>query len=337
MNKQTVLNICNVFNIHPQNISDVIETSRSSEDIRYNYIIDKSYVLKINTAEMINEKFLTDINRLVEKYRNIGVWCPKIIKSKNDTYLYTFMENEKVYRCYVEEYAPYATAGENTDEYKLKKEMMWHLGKLASEYTDKDLASVRSMWSIIDLAPLDTDVDEKQENLDDLVSFLREKGYNYEAEKLDMLNETARAEIKKCFDVLPRCVYQGDLNLSNILTDDNGHFKGIIDFNMFGTEVNINCFLNESMYYISEEDFKELSANEIYDKMNRRQKEYLDEIFRYYQMNETERKCFIPYRTIINISSYPNVTAWKYLIDNRRYEEKVIQLINLLCDEGSNK
>lgn len=32
-------------------------------------------------------------------------------------------------------------------------------------------------------------------------------------------------------------------------TDDNGHFKGIIDFNMFGTEVNINCFLNESMYY----------------------------------------------------------------------------------------
>jgi len=49
--------------------------------------------------------------------------------------------------------------------------------------------------------------------------------------------KAAQAEkIKKVFNELPRCVYQGDLNSSNALHQD-GRFAGLIDFNMAGTDV----------------------------------------------------------------------------------------------------
>ena len=69
------------------------------------------------------------------------------------------------------------------------------------------------------------------------------------------MNFSARSKIKDHISILPKCVYQGDLNSSNILLDDNNKFCGLIDFNMYGTEVNINCFLNESMYYLNERRF----------------------------------------------------------------------------------
>ena len=53
-------------------------------------------------------------------------------------------------------------------------------------------------------------------------------------------------------------MYQGDLNNSNILIKDN-HFYGLIDFNLSGTEVNINCFLAETNRGFDEEDLNKYS------------------------------------------------------------------------------
>lgn len=88
------------------------------------------------------------------------------------------------------------------------------------------------------------------------------------ANQLNRVNKIARDHIQKYFKELPRCVYQGDLNPSNLCIEENNHFKGIIDFNMFGTEVNANCFLNECMYYLKVSNFKDFSAQEIYKKMS---------------------------------------------------------------------
>lgn len=214
--------------------------------------------------------------------------------------------------------------------YALKKEMLWHVGTLAAKYTNVGLVDVRSMWTIIELAPLDEGIDEKQENLNALTECLRKYGYTELAGKVDKRNHEAREVIKQYLDVLPRCVYQGDLNDGNILVDEEKHFKGIIDFNMFGTEVNVNCFLNETMYYQEEQDYEAFSAEQIFDKMNRIQQELLQEIFKYYELNEVEKQVWNAYKTVIDLSFCYNVYLWISLIEQNKYVDKVIRLIELI-------
>lgn len=144
-------------------------------------------------------------------------------------------------------------------------------------------------------------------------------------------NEIARAELQKKYKILPRCVYQGDLNFSNILIDENNKFKGLIDFNMAGTEVNINNFLNETAYYLEEQDFVNLSAEEIHNKMERKQRELLDIILKNYSLNEEEKNCITLYKRIMDMSLYPNVMLWIHLIRNDKHSEKVLQLLRLIC------
>ena len=87
---------------------------------------------------------------------------------------------------------------------------------LASAYTNIDLSVTKSMWSIIDLAPLDKDVDEKQEHLNRLVRCLKSHQLDAAADLSVSCNEKARMKIKSIFQNYPACVYQGDLNFTNI-------------------------------------------------------------------------------------------------------------------------
>jgi len=72
-------------------------------------------------------------------------------------------------------------------------------------------------------------------------------------------------------------MYQGDLNSSNELHQD-GHFVGLIDFNLSGTDVNINVFVNETNCFPEEEDFDRLSVEQIVDKMETEQADMLSVI-----------------------------------------------------------
>ena len=132
---------------------------------------------------------------------------------------------------------------------------------------------------------------------------------------------------------MPRCVFQGDLNPSNILIDDNNDFKGIIDFNMFGTDVNINCFLNESMYYIEDKDLGLYSSSELLERMNDIQNKLMSRILEYYILNEVELATYEDYRFIINIGFYPNVMLMAKLLQEDA--EKVLEFLTLICNQYS--
>lgn len=330
VNEKDVLEICKLFNVLDGKITSFIDSSKNEEDQRYNYIIDDKYVLKMNTNGTITEKFLDEVNSLQEKYRSIDVYCPKLYKSNEGVYLISYSKNNEDYQCYMEEFAPYKTARSVVETYEGKLDMLGHVGKLASKYTNFDLVDTRSMWSIIDLAPLDDEIDEKQDNLNGLIELLQEKSFDELANQLVIANKEARETIQIYFDELPRCVYQGDLNPSNVLVDDDGKFVGIIDFNLFGTEVNINCFLNECMYYLEETDFETLSALEIFTKMNDIQEKLLSKIWKYYVLNDVEKKCFDAYKKLIDISFYPNVELMKYYLEEGKEVNKVLELITLL-------
>ena len=299
--------------------------STKDVDFRLNIFIDGKYVLRINDA-VITEERLASISRLCERYREIGVATPRLYKNLSGRYL-TPWEGRV---CYLSDYLEGQTEREAQDSCnheQVRREVLRSIGLLSRKYSGCDLSPVNSMWSIIDLAPLDVDIDEKQDNLNTLVEALHKLGESELAQKVSEFNRAKRERIKAVYKRLPRCVIQGDLNWSNIMVE-NDHFAGLIDFNMAGTEVNINHFCAETNGGIPEEDFDRKTAGELYNEWRFRQDSDLEIVLREYPLNQLEADTIDDYRSIVLISQYPNVTAFLEFLERNR--EKAVQLIQLI-------
>ena len=319
------------FGLSVQSITNFYDTSHNDEDKRLNYILDDKYVLKINSVGVMWEERLQEIHRLICRYRSIGVYCPELLPALDGTLSYVWKKDGKDYTCFVEEYAIYPVLGWGTEHDR--KEVIEHLGVLASKYSGVDLSETKSMWSIIDLAPLDVDIDEKQENTNTLTEALRKNGYNELAAGVENLNTLLREKIMVVFEKLPRCVYQGDLNSTNELHKD-GHFAGLIDFNMAGTDVNINVFLNETNWFPEETEFDSLSVEEIIAKQDAEQDEELSVILRHYTMSDTEKYAFPYYKRIVDMFQYPNVCSMAEWLNSDTRREKCAALIKALVEKA---
>ncbi len=325
-----IQNIMSNFGVSVKGITHFYDTSHDEGDQRLNYILDDKYVLKINSTASMWEARLKEIKRLISRYRSINVYCPDLISTTKGTLSYAYQKDGKEYTCFVEEYAIYPVLG--WEEECDRKEVVEHLGILASKYTDADLSETKSMWSIIDLAPLDVDIDEKQENTNNLIEALRRNGYDALAVQVANLNAMLREKIMEVFEDLPRCVYQGDLNSGNEL-HDNGHFAGLIDFNMSGTDVNINVFLNETNWFPCEEEFDLLSVEEIIAKQDKEQNETLAVILKHYVLNDNEKYAFPYYKRIVDMFQYPDVCLMIEWLNSDARRDKCASLIKALAEK----
>lgn len=318
------------FGLSVQSVTNFYDTSHNDDDKRLNYILDDTYVLKINSVGAMWEERLQEIRRLICRYRSIGVYCPDLLPALDGTLSYAWQKNGKGYICFVEEYAMYPVLGWGTEHDR--KEVIEHLGVLASKYSGVDLSETKSMWSIIDLAPLDVDIDEKQENTNALIEALRNNGYDELAVQVENFNTMLREKIMVVFEDLPRCVYQGDLNSTNELHKD-GHFAGLIDFNMAGTDVNINVFLNETNWFPEEAEFDALSVEEIIANQDAEQDDELAVILRHYKLNDKEKYAFPYYKRIVDMFQYPNVCAMVEWLNSDTRREKCATLIKALVEK----
>lgn len=323
--------IMSYFGLSVQNITDFYDTSHSDDDKRLNYVLDNKYVLKVNSICAMWETRLQEIHRLIERYHSIGVYCPSLIPTLDCTLSYAWHKDGKEYTCFVEEYAIYPVIGWGTEHDR--KEVIEHLGILASKYTGVDLSEIKSMWSIIDLAPLDVDIDEKQENTNALIDALCKNGYSDLALEVEAFNAMLRDKIMFVFDKLPRCVYQGDLNSTNELHKD-GHFIGLIDFNMAGTDVNINVFLNETNWFPEEAEFDSMTVTEIIEKQDAEQAEALAVILRHYTLNDDEKYAFPYYKRIVDMFQYPDVCLMVEWLSNDTRKEKCVELIKAFINKA---
>jgi len=330
LSKQTITEILKKFGLAFTDITKEVDTSHGDNDRRLNYILDNKYVLKVHSVRSMWELRLQEIQRLIDRYRSIGVYCPRMILTLDGTLSCLHEINGISHTCFVEEFAIYPVC---PDELTLdRKEVLSHVGKMAAKYSGVDLSPIRSMWSIIDLAPLDVDVDEKQENTNLLCDALKAVGYPDLAAKVNILNEQMRAVIVKDYLALPRCVYQGDMNSSNELHKD-GHFVGLIDFNMAGTDVNINVFANETNWFPDEAEFDNMPVDEILRRIDAEQAELLEGILENYTMNELERRLFPYYKRIADVFQWPIVCSFKKWLKEDSQKEKCIALIQALVEK----
>lgn len=84
--------------------------------------------------------------------------------------------------CYLSEYLDYPTFWEIQDQLTaaqqtaVNQSVLASIGHLSQLYSGVDLQPVFFMWSIIDLAPLDVEIDEKHDNLNLLGSGAARRG-----------------------------------------------------------------------------------------------------------------------------------------------------------------
>lgn len=97
--KEELYDILNEYEISDLNEFNCIDTSHGENDIRLNYIIDKKYVIRLNSVNVMSEQRLKEFNKLILRYREFGFKAPLFLKNKRNR----FVIQKNDYSCYVSE------------------------------------------------------------------------------------------------------------------------------------------------------------------------------------------------------------------------------------------
>ena len=192
----------------------------------------------------------------------------------------------------------------------------------------------------IDLAPYDKlsglDIDEKQENLNQLVADLTQAGYWELAQKVNDTNEELRRQLKLVYKDLPRCVFQGDENFSNLCVDENDQIVGLFDFNMSGTEVIANYLANNAFmghFCYEDEILDKHTAKEVLQMLLDAFHRSTELTCQHYSFTEQEFYAYRLYAKIVMISAYWNTSTFGEYLQQEKYKAKIAEIIDLILDE----
>ena len=320
------------FGIGSANTMKLIDTTRDALDVRLNYIIDKKWVLRFCNAPDMTEKRMAELNRLIGRYRTMGFQCPAFIADDNGKYLHPW----KQFLCYLSEYIdwPLASDTELNDEEQLIFQVAESVALFAETYRDVDLSETMGMYSLFELAPFDipNGMDEKQDNFNKLISLLRSEGEDDLANRLELQHTDVRCKLKAVFHKLPRCVFQGDENFSNVLIDDTQNFIGFIDFNLAGTEVIVNQLANLAGFDYDEKQTSPEGAKARLDFAIQGFHDRINRMLRVYHATEKEQQALIWYAWIVMVAQWPNFCFFKKAIHNGVLKKEIFELLSFIAD-----
>lgn len=320
------------FGIEGADTIKLIDTTHDAADVRLNYIIDKKWVLRFCNAPDMTEKRMAELNRLIGRYQAMGLKCPAFIADGNGKYLHPW----KQLLCYLSEFVdlPLADDIELHDEDQLSFEVAESVARFAETYRDVDLMETMGMYSLFDLSPFDIPdgVDEKQANFDQLISLLRSEEEADLADRLKARHTKIRSKLKAVYRQLPRCVFQGDENFSNVLIDDAQNFAGFIDFNLAGTEVIVNQLVNLAGFDYDEKQENPEGAEARLEFAIRYFQERISRMLQVYHATEKEQQALTWYAWIVMVAQWPTFCFFKYAIKEGKLKKEICELLSLIAD-----
>ena len=311
----------------------LIDTSHSSDDIRLNYVIDRRWVLRFCNAPEMTETRLTELNRLIERYIQFGLQCPRFLTDQHGR----FFHDRNGLVCYLQEYIDLPTAYElklePQEEDRIWQEVLDSVAAFAERFRNVDLSGTMGRYSLFDLAPYDIPVgkDEKQQNFESLCQTLLEIGETALVDRLQARHTMIRGKIRSVYKDLPRCVFQADANLSNVLVDENRHLAGLIDFNMAGTEVIVNQFANLGGGF-KESITEPIGANTRMQYAIDCYHKYQERMIRIYHATEMEKTAMKWYSWIALVAGWPQVCFFLDGLKTETLKNEILELLALLTD-----
>ena len=309
----------------------LIDTSHDDNDIRLNCIIDRKWVLRFCTAPEMTEQRLREMNRLIERYLRFGLLSPRFLTDGEGHFLHKWQG----LTCYLSEYIDLPTADmlPTGEQESVRREVEESIARFAETYRNVELIDTMGMYSLFDLSPFDRadGRDEKQQNFENLCRVLRDIGEENLAARLEVRHAQIRRKLRAVYHTLPRCVFQADGNLSNVLVNDAHHMAGLIDFNLAGTEVIVNQFANLDRGFMDE--VKEpVGAEKRLAYALESFREYQERIFRIYHADETEKQAMQWYRWIALVSGWRQVCFFFEGLKNEKLKGEVLELLGFLSE-----
>ena len=327
-----ILPVLALFGIDSANDIKLIDSTHDEADIRLNYMIDKKWVLRFCNPSSMDENRMAELDRLISRYIDFGLVCPRFIADGAGKYLHPW-EN---LICYLSEYIDLPLASdlqlEPEAEAALCGEVRSSVAAFANKYKNIDLSETFGMYSLFDLSPFDMPegIDEKQQNFNKLIEILQSGNENALVDKLIKRHEAVRTELKAVYKALPRCVFQGDENFSNLLVRD-GHFAGFIDFNLAGTEVIVNQLANLASPDYEESEKEPIGAKTRLDHAVKGFRESMAHMFAHYEASEAERRAAALYAWIVFVVRWPIFCYFKAVIKGELRNE-ILELIDLIAE-----
>lgn len=289
----------------------LLDTSHGADDIRWNYIIDKKYVLRFTNAPEMTEERFVDLNRLIARYADFGLRCPAFLPGMDGRFFHRWKELQ----VYLSEYIDLPTADKaglsQEEKDALRGEVVLSIARFMERNKGVDLSPTMGMYSLFDLCPFDVPlgIDEKQQNLNDLCAALRKAGEEGLARRLEAKNQAVRAQLLSIYRDLPRCVTQADEGFTNVLLDGEKHLAGLIDFNLSGTDVCVNLIANNAILDLDDLGDKPFDPADALEQMLAGFRRNAARMLEVYHASEMERDALAGYAWIALVSQYPNARA----------------------------
>lgn len=309
-----------------------IDSSHGADDIRWNYIIDKKYVLRFCNAPEMTDARMEDLNRLIERYRAFGLRCPAFLKAKDGGFFLPWQDLTVYLSDYID--LPLADGMEGEAADRLRDEVVCSIARFLERYRDVDLSSTMGMYSLFDLCPFDVPegIDEKQQNMNSLCDALKKIGQDALADRLEAKNRAVRAYLLPIYRDLPHCVTQGDENFTNVLLDEQGHMAGLIDFNLAGTDVCVNLIANNADFNLDVMHEKPIDPDKALTDALQSYRKNAEMILKIYHATEQERAALPYYAWIVFASMWPNVCAFVDRLKNDAARGSTLALLDRIAD-----
>ena len=293
--------IWNLFFDGPVEVCQRISTGIDENDFRESVMgktpSGEKYVLKIVDNDFTFPEKIEVWKRTIEEYRKLGYYAPRIFTDKKGKFPAVSYQGRKCV-AYAEEFAPYTPVEDRLLEqveaqrkpYEIYYKAMWQMtAKVAEKHFD--YTEYPSAWCLFRKFCPSDEMDEVTENAltwkEEAEKFPEE--FHEQAERIFRRWSENKEELKKHYDKLPTSVFQGDLNSTNLLADEQDGFVGIFDFNLCGKEVVLNYLFRETHHPEFEKELKMLF-------------EVLEIVREFYHFNEDEKnlalslyRCLIPF------------------------------------------
>lgn len=238
--------------------ADVIDTGTGEGDFRNTVLVTTAqggrFVLKLAANDFTFPERIRVWQRTAAEYRALGYYCPRIFADKRGDFPTVAYRGHS---CVVhgEEFSRYRPLedrmaqgqGRSADGRSYAEDIWRMTAQVAARrlgYTDYP-----SAYCLFEtFCPSDA-MDEVLENALEWKRYAATLPEEFSAQVRriwDLWNKN-REELRLLYAQLPTSVFQADLNPTNLLVDEAGHFRGVYDFNLCGRDVFLNYLMRENL------------------------------------------------------------------------------------------
>ena len=226
---------------------DTWTEEEDSRTVIYVEYPEGKFVIKAAANDFTTPERVTGWVEMIENYREMGYYCPMLRKSLNGNYAEVLEVQGKSFVVWEEEFAKYSLPKnvENKPRTPDGKRFVFEeeLWEFVAKVGQKHFTNTWGDSLYVRLVPVAlAKTDEITECVEKIESLIKEKvpKFTGRLERVLTLFRENKEKLEQVYFSLPTSVFQADTWDDNLLLDEEGHFRGVLDYNLSGKDTVLN-------------------------------------------------------------------------------------------------